>query len=428
MFGLPKAGTGLAFARIARFADAHGIDVAGFGDTSLLVVGSKGKGSTAALLAGALGGFGRTGLFVSPHLRDVAERLSIDGETIPPADFERLLARVLAFNATLDGETVGGFEALFLVALSWFAETRPDFIVWEAGIGGRHDPTRAIGARFGALTSVELEHTEYLGTDPQAIADDKLDGFAAGAEVAISPAVDAALDAHIDARCRLTGRTPVVLRDRYALGDVETDCAGTRFAIAEAGAAPVRVSLAMPGAHQAGNALAAWHAARAFLAAHGMAADPVRLAEGMAAVRLPGRLEKVWDEPAVWIDIGHTPQSVAAACAWLASAFEPDRLLVVLGVSRAKQAAAIAAGVAACCDTIVAACAWHNGTPAADIVALLPPGQLRATAATTEDAVAMACDIARREGRTVAVLGSLYLAVEFTALLRGEDPRGFDFF
>ena len=154
MYGLPKFGDGIGFKRLELFYEAQNVDMATLSRRSILVTGSNGKGSTARFIAGALSGAGkRVGCFTSPHLFDVRERFLIGEARIPEATFKAYAETVLAFNASLpDGDRMGGFEFLFLIAILWFEREAPDAIVWEAGIGGRYDPVRTVRANVSIST------------------------------------------------------------------------------------------------------------------------------------------------------------------------------------------------------------------------------------------------------------------------------------
>ena len=165
MFGLPKFGDGIGLHRIERFLSAHRIDRAGLARRSIAVTGTNGKGSTARFITSAVEAAGmRVGCFTSPHLFDVRERFTIGDQMITAEDFDRHAKTVLGWNtAQPEGDRIGAFEFLFLLAILWFNETKPDAIVWEAGIGGRYDPVRCVRASVSVLTSIELEHTEQIG-------------------------------------------------------------------------------------------------------------------------------------------------------------------------------------------------------------------------------------------------------------------------
>src|SRR5947208_8118985 len=139
VFDLPKYGDGICLARMAGLLDALEIDRTRLQRISVVVTGSNGKGSTAAMCAGIGRAYGlRTGLFTSPHLLRFNERVQIDGTDISDDAFARLKLRIDAAIATVSksmGEKFGAFEALFALACLHFQESECDFAVFEAGIG-----------------------------------------------------------------------------------------------------------------------------------------------------------------------------------------------------------------------------------------------------------------------------------------------------
>src|SRR3954471_21535513 len=169
MFDLPKYGTGgIGLARLAMLLDALSIDRVRLRKHSVVVTGSNGKGSTAAFCASIGRAFGlRTGLFTSPHLYRFNERFQIDGVPVDDELLEALVLRVATAIADLKQhtlhETFGAFEAQFALACLYFQETECEFAVFEAGIGGRYDPVRLVGADVTCVTSVDLEHVSLLG-------------------------------------------------------------------------------------------------------------------------------------------------------------------------------------------------------------------------------------------------------------------------
>jgi len=132
MFGLPKFGDGIGLHRLERFYQTHRIDRAGLARRSIAVTGTNGKGSTARFMTSVIEAAGlKVGCFTSPHLFDVRERFTLGDKPIPKEDFDRLAEIVLALNRSLpEGDRMGAFEFLFLTAILWFQETKPDAIVW----------------------------------------------------------------------------------------------------------------------------------------------------------------------------------------------------------------------------------------------------------------------------------------------------------
>jgi dihydrofolate synthase/folylpolyglutamate synthase len=385
--GLPEAkfGRGPCFARVLSAAEALSLDLAAFGPRSALVVGSNGKGTTAAMTAAALATGRKTGVFTSPHVLSIAERIVIDGKPIALAEMEALSLEVAAVASA----ERGGFEHLFLMAALAFARAGCEAVVWEAGIGGRLDPTRLVGAKVGALVSLDLEHTALLGDTLFAIGADKLDGFAPGAAVFAGPGI-APVWNDLAAYARASGKTllppPSTHADRNVLEApfFETN-ARLALAIAE------RIS--------------------------GPGAD---MAKAIGATRLPCRLETVATSPPVIVDIAHTPDAAAHALEGFRRAV-PCGGALILGVSKGKNAKAIAERLAPAFARIACVTAHHGGEAAERISALA--GEANPEAATTVHASATeAMGVLRREGHPVLVTGSLYVAAEIKAAHLGLDP------
>ena len=239
MFDLPKYGDGVCLARMAELLEALGIDRARLQRISVVVTGSNGKGSTAAMCAGIGRAYGlRTGLFTSPHLFRFNERIQVDGVEIGDDVFARLKLRVEAAIADVSkrlGEKFGAFEALFALACLHFQESECDFAVFEAGIGGRYDPVRLVGARETCVTSVDYEHVELLGNSLELIVSDKSDACAAGGTIVYGENCRS-LRPHLVEYNRERGCTPLFVRDDIRI-DNEAD-GGVRPAFRF----PVRIS------------------------------------------------------------------------------------------------------------------------------------------------------------------------------------------
>src|SRR6266480_7539989 len=187
MFDLPKYGDGICLARMAELLDALAVDRARLARVAVAVTGSNGKGSTAAFCAGIARAYGlRTGLFTSPHLYRCNERFQVDGTEIGDDDLARLVSRIEMAVTAISArrkEQFGAFEAMFALACLYFQERECDFAVFEAGIGGRYDPVRLIGARATCVTSLDYEHVELLGHSLELIASDKSDACASGGTI-----------------------------------------------------------------------------------------------------------------------------------------------------------------------------------------------------------------------------------------------------
>ena len=394
----PKFGDGPGLDRVARIARRLGLDLPGFGAGGAVIVGSNGKGSTAAMCAALLQRAERPiGLFTSPHLFSLRERFRIDGDDITEGELAHHWDRV---RAAIDAESLeramGGFEFLFLIAADWFAARGCAHTVWEAGIGGRLDPVRLIAARRLALTSLDLEHTALLGDTLEAIAREKIAAAAPGATIYAPDTLD---------------QTMV---EKLAL---EAD-AHVVF-IAPASDAP------LPGAHQRANAALALAIACDIAP---MSAEAARHA--LNATRWPGRLETLSMTPLFVIDVGHTPAGVAAALEGFRTLAGARRRTLICGASADKAVSALISALAKDFPLIIAAAATHKGAPVAEVAAAAMAANPNAEIVIAENvAVARRIALARAgEDGAIYVAGGLFLAAEARALHLGRDPASLTFF
>lgn len=357
------------------------------------VVGTNGKGSTAALVEHALRGRGlRTGLYTSPHLHRVGERVRVGGR---PVDDDRLRAHVEAVLSVEAGlelpRPLSFFELLTLAALDLLAAASVDAMVIEAGLGGRLDATRLVEPRVVAVSSIDLDHQALLGDTIGAIAAEKAAVMRPGV-----PTVSAQQRPEAEA----------VIRARAA----EVGCP---LAVVE----PLpRAPHGLPGAHQRENgALALW-AARVLV--------PDLQAEELDGVRWPGRLEEVAvGGGTLVLDVAHNPAGVAVVAAAVVAGEVPRPDLVVMGCQADKDAEGmIAALVPVKGPRFWVAVAEASTSPTGDFVAHYT--------APDDSALLAAVDAALAAGRTVLVLGSHVLVGAIRAHAEGirepadpQDPR-----
>jgi|CXWL01.1.fsa_nt_gi dihydrofolate synthase/folylpolyglutamate synthase len=399
----PKFGRGPGFARVSAIAERLGLALASFGVHGAAVVGSNGKGSTAAMASALLAQTGAAvGLFTSPHLLRLNERFRINGEDIGDEELDHHWRRVAGAAEDADlASQIGAFEFVFLIAADWFAARGCVHTVWEAGIGGRHDPVRLIEAKRLALTALDLEHTELLGDTLSEIASDKLDAAPRGATL------------FADAEC--------VVRDAVASRCAER---GVRLALVDASMLG-DITLPLTGAHQRGNAALALHLARDIAPL-----SPEAVLAGFAAARWPARLETIETDPLVVIDVGHTPLAIAAALQGF-NALRGSRVgVLVCGASMDKRANEMIAALAPEFATIICTAARHKGAPPAEIAryasAVNPNAEIAVVEAVAQ-ARAFANTKARALGAAVYVAGGLFLAAEYKAAALGRDPASLVF-
>jgi dihydrofolate synthase/folylpolyglutamate synthase len=301
---------------------------------AVLVAGTNGKGSTSALLAaiGQAAGY-RTGLYTSPHLETVEERLRLDARAIEPGRFGRLLAELVELAERETGEPPTYFEAVTLAAFRWFAEERVDLAIVEVGLGGRLDATNLCDPVLSAITPIGFDHMEYLGNTLAAIAREKAGilrpGRPAVAWIEEPEAAESVRQAAADLGADLHFASSEVAVEGIDFQGWE----GQRVRLAT----PVRrydLQLALLGDHQAKNLGLAVRTAEVLAGLGFGRIDPQAIAEGAAAVRWPGRLEPI-ELPGgrrVLLDAAHNPDGAEALARFLDRLGRPvDLLFGVLG-------------------------------------------------------------------------------------------------
>ncbi len=386
---------------------------------SVHVAGTKGKGTTSALVAAALLRAGiRTGLYTSPHVDRIHERIRVEGgevddETLATALERALDARERAIADGGPGAQSTWFDVLTAAAFAVFAERGLSWAVVECGLGGRLDSTNVLAADVCVVTNVDLEHTAVLGSTRVAIAREKGGILKRGATLVTGVLPDPAFGADdpapvLDAIAREL-RCPVLRPASLAPTMLGRDVDLAALALDELGARGVK------GADPRGvKAVDGWPVGRALL-------DDATI----AAARLPGRLEKhrVGRIPLV-IDGAHVASSVRMVLDELAR--DPELRgtpVVVLALGRDKNAREILKVLAGGTDRVL--CTTVSSGPLLAAHTLAAEASLAGlgaeTAADPRDACARALESAA-DGRWVLVLGSFYLAGAVRAFLRAESP------
>lgn len=308
---------------------------------SVHVAGTNGKGSTASMLAAIGTAAGRrVGLHTSPHLLSVGERMRIDGRPAPETWLADAVAR---FRPVFDAEQPTFFEATTALSFLYFAEQRVDLAIVEVGLGGRLDATNVLLPRLAIITQVGLDHQELLGSTLAEIAREK-----AGIIKQNVPVLTAEADGEAGATIRAVAEAHAAplhtLPEAARVRAAQTTLDGLLLDLETPRRRYEALRVDLPGLHQQTNAALAVRAAELILDELTRDAGPVYA--GLGAVRrragLRGRLEVVRRAPLVVADVAHNPDGLDAALAFLAPQRGDGRLLVLLGLLRDKDAAAMA--------------------------------------------------------------------------------------
>jgi dihydrofolate synthase/folylpolyglutamate synthase len=298
---------------------------------ALHVAGTNGKGSTCAFASAALHAAGhRVGLYTSPHLVRVNERIRVDGVEIDDEVFGRRILEVLERHPDA-ATSLTYFEFGTVVAFWHFAQEAVDVAVVEVGLGGRLDATRACQPLVTAITPVSFDHMEYLGNTLGAIAGEKAGILKPGVPVVVSRQEPEALAA-IERRAGEVG-APLLLEGRdFAV----VARPGSGLAYEGLGLSLEGLTLGLRGEHQRQNAAVAL-AALESLCARGVPVSPEALRTGLAGARWPGRLEELGGQPPVLLDGAHNPAGVQVLLAGLRSLYPGRRVHCVFGVVADKD-------------------------------------------------------------------------------------------
>lgn len=438
MFDLPKFGDGVCLARLAELLELLSIDRARLQRSSVVVTGSNGKGSTAAFCAAIGRACGlRTGLFTSPHLYRFNERFQIDGVSIDDDRLARLVARIEAAIAEVSlrrNEKFGAFEALFALACVHFQEMQCDFAVFEAGIGGRYDPVRLVGARTTCVTSVDYEHVELLGYSLELIGSDKSDACASRGTIVYGENCRG-LREHLAEYNRNRDVTSVFIRDQIRIGNENASTTAQQFDFQFEPYDFRALELNLLGAFQFNNAAIATALFVLWLRQSPLSkpstAIETAVRSGLRNSHWPGRLEVIARGPLIVIDVGHTPDGIRQALASLKSIHGAGDWILVVGVSRDKNAEEIVALLAPAFDAVVCTSAHHKGADADHIAVAARKANPQAAihvAATIEESVHLSKTLAQSLNRKIYVAGGLFLAIEYATVAGGGRAQDLSFF
>jgi dihydrofolate synthase / folylpolyglutamate synthase len=367
----------------------------------ITVAGTNGKGSTVAFLEAICRAAGYSTLaYTSPHLVDFAERMRVDGESAAPGLIVKALDRV---EQARGERFLSYFEHITLAALALAQDRRPDVLILEVGLGGRLDAVNVLDPDVAIITSIGLDHTNWLGRTRLAIGREKGGIGRPGRPMVIGEK-----------------RLPAGLADEWASRDFQTVRAGSDFRwrrvkggwrLRTPGGRHTLPLPSMAGTWQLANAACAITALECL--AGRLPLPESALAHGLRSAMVPGRLQRVADQPEVLLDVAHNP----AAAGQLARALGPPRArsIAVFGALADKDVVGVARVLKPCFNHwVLASLSGHRGQSAEALAARLGPVAVTGGLETVESvsaALARALELAGPDDRIV-VFGSFHTVAE----------------
>jgi dihydrofolate synthase/folylpolyglutamate synthase len=432
--GMPKVPAELRLGRMRRLMERLGdphLDL-----PIIHIAGTKGKGSTAAMMASALAAKGvRTGLYCSPHLHRLEERFMVDGVAASPAEMVALVdeVRECVEQLEIDDPRLGErgstfFEITTAMGLLHFARRRVDAVVLEVGLGGRLDSTNVVHPALSIITSISFDHTKQLGNTLASIAREKAGILKRNRPAVSGVAGQEARNAIRAVACQRHSRLHELGTDFW----YESLPPGQPLSGPTKGRVSMRswrsdwgtLPLPLLGSHQAHNAAVALAGLDLLGEVHPeLAVSRLDVMRGFGALKWPARVEVAGECPWLVIDGAHNTASAIALAETLETCFPPTRRTLVFGTTRDKDIEGQLRALLPLFDVVIATRYVENPRSVPPEQIVIAASQLSDTFVWTApdpaDALAIARELTAVDG-LICVTGSLFLAAEARAIVMPE--------
>ncbi len=412
---------------------------------SILIAGTNGKGSVAAFCESILRSAGyRTGLYTSPHLVRVEERICVDGAKISPEEFSCLTGEVrdvvsFLLSQSRSRETDSWlrchptyFETVTAIAFKYFAERQIDVAVLEVGLGGRLDATNVVDPLVAVITNIDYDHQKYLGSTLEEIATEKAGiikprlGLTRYSRTRFRRPTDKPSDrlpvvlCHssrtvtevIESQCRATGSRLVRALEGMEYEARPDEQGYFRLHLKSGFCSGVEVSIPLPGEHQVANAITAVRIMEC-LELYNVAFDVMSIERGIAQTRWPGRLEILDLRPRIVLDGAHNRAGAEMVRRYIQSFLDPNRIVMIYSAMRDKPVKEMARNLFPLSrQVILPRLESERAANPLEIAALLPEfDSIIRCAKNVGEALCLAQQMAGRND-TIFVVGSLFLTGE----------------
>ena len=304
------------------------------------IAGTKGKGSTATMLARMLEANSYTvGLYTSPHVVDLHERIAINGKNITDSELLGLINRIYAPVEKMAKDNPTFFEIFTAMAFMYFVDKKVDIAVIETGLGGRLDSTNVIEPAVVGITSISIDHQNLLGSTIDSIAREKAGVIKKGVPVVSVPQDPAAMKELKKAATAVKAPFLVTGKDidfSYRFESSREHGPHTRICLTTPTSKFEHLKVPLPGEHQAINCGLAI-AMLDMLKAGGYKIDDNKAAEGLKNIQMPGRMEIISHDPRILIDAAHNAASIKALIAAIGQHIPYDSMIVIFGCGQDKD-------------------------------------------------------------------------------------------
>ena len=399
------------------------------GPSIIHIAGTKGKGSTAAMISSVLSDAGyRTGLYTSPHLHTFRERVKVDGQMISPGDFALTLEEIIPAVEKVDSQAEHGtlttFEVLTALAFCYFDKRGVEMEVLEVGVGGRLDATNVASPNVCVITSISRDHTELLGDSLAEIASEKA-GIIKPGSLVVSAPQPPEVSSVLFKVCAEKGAHLRQVAMEVGWEIIGADADGQRFHV-HSESHDLALELPLLGDHQLENA------ATAIVALEELERLSWRIPiesihRGLRNVSWPGRLEILSREPFLVVDGAHNGYSARKLRDALIRHFQFEKAVFIIGVSSGKNVADIAQELLPMASEIIITRSRHPraADPSEVSLAFQKPGIMVRVVDGVQEALRLANDSARSED-LICATGSLFVVGEVIEAARHAPVTAID--